>query len=142
MSDYLLLDGDLAIFTPTFGAATVVVQPGPLTASGPATVGGKAVCVAGDEGSVSVAGCSYVTPAHSIPGTGTLEIAALAGDQTATKTRSGDAKVLLVGSSFTARFSVQTPAQQPTPAGPVPDPAPSYSGSGSFSTTNTKFRGV
>jgi len=142
MADYLLLDGDQAIFTPSFGAATVVVQPGTLTASGPATVTGKKVCVAGDEKSVSVAGCSYLTPSHSIPGTGTLEIAALAGDQTAQKTRTGDTPVLLVGSSFTASFSVQSPAQQPTPSGPVPDPMPKYSGTGTFTTTNTKFKGV
>lgn len=141
MSDYLLIDGDKAIFTPSFGAATVVVQPGTLTASGPATVNGKKVCVAGDEKSVSVPGCSYMTPTHSIPGTGTLEVSSLAGDQTATKTRSGGTLVLLVGSSFTAAFVVQSPAQQPTSAGPVPDPTPRYAGSGSFVTTNTKFRG-
>jgi hypothetical protein len=142
MADYLLLDGDKAIFTPSFGAATVVVQPGTLTASGPATVNGKKVCVAGDEKSVSVAGCSYMTPSHSIPGTGTLEIASLAGDQTAQKTKTGSTLVLLVGSSFTAKFSVQSPAQQPTSAGPVPDPTPQYSGTGTFTTTNTKFKGV
>ena len=143
MADYLLLDGDKAIFTPSFGAATVVVQPGTLTASGPATVNGKKVCVAGDEKSVSVAGCSYMTPSHPIPGTGTLEIASLAGDQTAQKTKSGSTLVLLVGSSFTAKFSVQSPAQQPAPPGPpVPDSTPQYSGTGTFTTTNTKFKGV
>jgi hypothetical protein len=142
MADYILLDGDKAIFTPSFGAATVVVQPGTLTASGPATVSGKKLCVAGDEKSVSVAGCMYTTASHPIPGTGTLEIASLAGDQTAGKTRSGSTLVLLVGSSFTASFSVQSPAQQPTSGGPVPDATPKYSGTGSFTTTNTKFKGV
>jgi hypothetical protein len=142
MSDYTLIDGDKAIFVPSFGAATVVVQPGTLTASGPATIGSKKMCVAGDEKSVSVAGCNYMTASHPIPGTGTLEIAQLAGDQTATKTRSGSTLVLLVGSSFTARFTVQSPALQPTAAGPVPDPTPKYAGIGSFTTTNTKFRGV
>lgn len=142
MSDYILLDGDQAMFTPSFGAATVVVQPGTLAASGAATVRGKKVCVAGDETSVSVAGCSYMTPSHSIPGTGTLEIAALAADQTATKTRSGGASVLLVGSSFTASFTVQSPAQQPTSAGPVPDPMAKYSGTGTFTSANTRFKGV
>lgn len=140
MADYVLLDGDLVLFTPSFGAATVVVQPGTLIASGPATVNGKKVCVAGDEKSVSVAGCSYITPSHPIPGTGTLEIAALAGDQTAGKTRSGGAPVLLVGGRFQAAFVVQAPAKQPQP--PLPDPTPRYVGSGTFVTTNTKLRGV
>jgi hypothetical protein len=142
MADYVLIDGDKALFQPTFGAATIVVQPGTLTASGPGTVGSKKMCVDGDESSVSVAGCAYTTATHSIPGTGTLQIASLAGDQVAQKTSTGSTKVMLVGSTFTASFTVQSPAQQPTNAGPVPDPAPKYSGSGSFQTTNKKFQGV
>lgn len=147
MSDYLLIDGDLAIFDPTFGPAMVVVQPGALTASGPATVRGQQVCVAGDEQSVSVAGCSYCTPSHPFAGSGTLEIASLAGDQTAGKTRSGGALVMLVGSRFTARFTVQSPAKLPLPTIPDPnqwpiDPVKEYTGSGSFVTTNHKLKGA
>lgn len=136
---HLLLDGDLAIFDPSFGAAAVIVKPGTLTASGPATVNGKKVCVEGDEKSVSVAGCSYMAPGFASPGTGTLEIASLAGDQLATKTRSGGALVMLVGSSFTAAFVVD-PAS-PARTGPVTDLTPRYLGTGRFVTTNTKFRG-
>ncbi|HWN70698.1 MAG TPA: hypothetical protein VNM90_23820 [Haliangium sp.] len=140
--DYVLVDGDLAIFQPTFGAATVVVQPGTLTASGPATLGGKKICIAGDEKSVAVRGCVYTTASHTIPGTGTLEIASLAGDQQAQKTSTGSTKMMLVGSSFTAKFTVQSPAQQPAPPGPpVPDAMPQYSGTGTFVTTNVKLRG-
>lgn len=140
--DYVLVDGDLAIFQPSFGAATVAVRPGTLTASGPATLSGKKLCLVGDDKSVTVAGCVYTTPSHPLPGTGTLEIAALAADQRASKTSTGGAKVLLVGSTFTAKFTVQTPAKQPAPSGPpVPDSAPEYSGTGSFATTNTKLRG-
>jgi len=144
MADYVLLDGDQAVFLPSFGAATVVVQPGKLAGSGPATLGDKKLCVDGDEASVAVRGCIYMTPQHSIPGTGTLEISALAGDQKASKTRSGDTLVLLVGSTFTAQFTVQSPAQQPPPGpgSPIPDAMTIYSGSGSFITTNTKFRGM
>ena len=142
MSDHVLIDGDKASFTPSFGAATVVVQPGTLTASGPATLNGKKLCVAGDEDSVSVAGCMYTTPSYPIPGTGTLKIASLAGDQTARKTRTGDTLVLLVGSSFEAKFEVQTPAQLVTPKGPQTDATPQYTGTGRFITTNTKLTGV
>ena len=141
MADYVLIDGDQAIFMPVFGAAMVIVQAGALEASGPATVGGKKWCVDGDEGSVSVKGCVYTTSSHSIPGTGTLEISALASDQVATKTANGGKAALLVGSSFTAKFSVQSPAQQPS-SPPIPDPTPEYSGSGTFVTTNSKLRGV
>jgi hypothetical protein len=143
MSNHILIDGDKANFIPAFGEAPVTVQPGTLTASGPATLNDKKVCVAGDETSVSVDGCAYTTPSHPIPGTGTLQIESLAGDQTAQKTRSGDKLVLLVGSSFKATFTVKSPAMKPKPpAPPDSDPKQQYKGTGTFTTTNTKFTGM
>jgi Contractile injection system spike tip protein len=144
MADYVLLDGDQALFLPTFGASIVAVQPGVLTASGPATVGNKKLCIEGDEASVSVPGCAYMTPQYLIPGVGTLEIDALAGDQTATKTSTGGTAVLLVGGAFTAKLTVSSPAMQPPPGPgpPIPDSTTEYSGRGQFVTTNTKLRGV
>ncbi len=142
MSDVVLIDGDTAIFEPSFGEAMVIVLPGTLKASGPATVNGKKVCVAGDEKSVSVAGCQYMTPSNPILGTGDLEIASLAGDQTAGKTLSGGTPVMLVGSRFTATFRVTGPAQPPAPGGPVDPVGKQYSGSGSFKSANTKLKGV
>ena len=97
MTDWILVDGDIAEFLPSFGAAIVNVQPGTLTGSGPATLQGKSFCVDGDEDSVSVPGCTYMAPPFVIPGSGTLEIAALSGDQVATKDRSGGKAILLVG---------------------------------------------
>jgi hypothetical protein len=143
MPDSILIEGDKALFMPNFGAAVVVVQPGDLKGSGPATIGGKKICVDGDEKKVSVPGCPYMTPQYCIPGAGTLEIAALAGNQKAAKTQTGGKKVLLKGSNFTAKFSVQTPAQQPPPGpgGPIPDSTPQYSGSGMFVTTNLLIKG-
>jgi len=144
MSDFILMDGDQAIFMPMFGAAIVVVQPGKLAGSGPATLGGKTICVDGDESKVSVPGCTYMTPQYSIPGTGTLKIASLAGNQKATKTQTGGKKVLLKGGSFTAKFEVQSPAKQPPPGPgpPIPDATPQYSGNGMFATMNTKSTGT
>lgn len=143
MPDFILQQGDKAMFLPNFGAAIVVVQPGTMAGSGPATLGGKKLCVDGDETKLSVPGCTYVAPPHVVPGTGTLKIAALAADQKAKKTKTGGKPVLLKGSTFTAKFEVQSPAQQITPAGAtVPDATPQYSGSGNFLTTNTKFRGT
>ena len=130
------------MFMPNFGAAVVVVQPGNLMASGPATLNGKKICVDGDETKVSVPGCTYMTPQYSIPGTGTLKIAALAGNQKATKTNTGGKAMLLKGGNFTAKFEVQSPAKQPPPGpgSPIPDATPQYSGSGMFVTTNVKFQ--
>jgi hypothetical protein len=138
--DHVLLDGDQALYQPAFGAAVVVVRPGVLRGSGPATVNGKAVAIDGDEASAAVQGCPYQSAAYPIPGTGTLEVAALAGDQRSRTSHSGGQPFLLVGGSFTARFRVQTPAQQPTPGGPVPDPLTEYTGQGQFLTSNRILR--
>lgn len=144
MEDFVLVDGDLAMFIPAFGAAIVTPLPGKLTGSGEATLKGKKLCVAGDEDDVSVSGCPYVTPQYVIPGTGTLKITALGGDQKATKTKTGGKAVLLKGSQFSAKFEVQSPAQQPdyTTGTPIPDSTPQYSGHGMFVTTNLTFRGT
>lgn len=143
MLDNVLVEGDKAIFMPIFGMAVVVVRSGDLKGSGPATIKGKKICVDGDEKQVKVQGCTYMTPQYSIPGVGTLEISALAGNQKAMKTSTGGKKVLLKGSSFTAKFSVQTPAQQPPPGpgSPIPDASSQYSGSGMFVTTNVMVKG-
>lgn len=129
------------MFIPAFSPAIVVVQPGKLAGSGPATLSGKKICVVGDESKVAVAGCTYMTPQYSIPGSGTLKIAALVGNQTASKTKTGGKAVLLKGGNFTAKFEVQSPAQQPASSGPVPDATPQYSGTGMFVTTNMKLTG-
>lgn len=144
MPDYILLDGDLALFQPTFGIATVVVQPGTLRATGQSGSKGKKLCVDGDEKSVAVPGCMYITTLHTIPGAGTLKIQALAPNQKALKIRSGGKTVLLKGAMFQAVFEVQTPAQQPPPgtSPPIPDPTPQYSGQGQFQTTNFKYKGT
>jgi hypothetical protein len=144
MSDYIIIDGDQAIFQPSFGAATVIPVPGQITGSGEATLNGTKVCIEGDESSVKVQGVTYFTPVYSIPGTGTLLIDKLGSDQVAEHTRSGDTALILKGSNFDAKFQVQAPAMQPPPgtAPPVPDATPEYGGGkGSFITTNTKFKG-
>jgi Contractile injection system spike tip protein len=142
MPDYAILDGDLVMFMPAFGTATVVVQPGKMIATGQTSLMGKKICLKGDETKVMVPGCMYMTPVYSIPGVGTLKIQALGGNQTSQKTKSGGKEVIVKGSNFTAVFEVQAPAQQPPPGPgpPIPDATPQYTGNGSFITINTKFK--
>lgn len=139
MADYIIVDGDQAMFIPAFGPAIVVVQPGQISGSGKASLQGKMVCIDGDETSVEVPGCAYTAGAFSVPGTGTLKIAALGGDQVAQKTYSNGKPLILKGATFTAKFEVQSPAQMPPPAS-TPDGAPQYTGTGMFVTTNMKWR--
>jgi hypothetical protein len=142
MTDLILIDGDLAIFDPLFGLATVAVAPGTLRASGGATLQGKKVCIDGDERSVSVEGCAYTTAAFPVSGVGTLKISGLAINQKGMKTSSNKKKVLLKGGKFMATFQVQTPAQLIPPASPPQqDKTPEYAGTGSFQTFNQKFKG-
>ncbi len=143
MSDAILVTGDMAMFQPSFGAATVVVAPGTLSGSARAMIGGVPACVKGDEALVMVPGCMYQTPVYSIPGVGMLSIESLAGDQVAQKTKSGGKPVLLKGGNFNAKFQVMVPAMQPPPGpgSPIPDATPSYSGQGSFVTTNVRVKG-
>lgn len=142
MPDFILVDGDKAAFLPNFGIAIVVVRPGDLKGSGPGTLNGKPICIAGDERNVAVTHCSYITPQYPIAGLGTLKIAGLANNQQARKTRTGGKAVLLKGGQFRAAFEVQSPAKQPPVAGvSASDPTPKYSGSGMFITDNTNIQG-
>ena len=140
MSDFILLDNDQAIFDATFGDASVTPEPGTLTASGPANADGKKMCVAGDESTVKVPGCSYSTKKCTISGAGTLTISSLAGDQKTAITKCGGKALLLKGSQFKAEFSVNGPAQQPSSPNPIPDAVTTYTGNGTFTTTNAKYK--
>jgi hypothetical protein len=142
MSDFVIVDGDMVNFLPSFGAAVVV--PIPTTIAGTAskvTVTGKAACLEGDEKDVQSAGCMYISGAYVIPGTGTLKIDKLNSDQLTETTLAEGKKIILHGSMFDAVFEVQSPAMQPPPGpgSPIPDSTSKYSGGkGMFVPTNTK----
>ena len=144
MPDFILVDGDIVTFLPTFGAAMVVPLPGVLKGTGLATLNGRQLCVDGDEKKVTVPGCVYMSGPHVIPGVGTLKIDSLAPNQKALKTRTGGKPVLLKGLFFNAKFEVMVKAMQPQPppAPPTPDPMSQYTGQGMFVTTNLKFLGT
>ncbi len=78
-----------------------------------------------------------MTPAYPTPGTGNLKIAQLASDQLTKETWSGDKKIILKGSKFTARFEVASPASHPKDG---PDPVGQYQGRGFFITRNQTYR--
>lgn len=138
MGDYILIDGDKAVFMPTFGAAIVAVRPGTLNGSGKPTLCGSKICLEGDEKQLSVPGCSYITALYSVPGTGTLTIESLAGDQKTERLLVSGKHVLLRGSRFSAKFTVISPAL--LPVNPTrPDNTPEYSGQGQFITENLKW---
>ena len=142
-ADFIIKTGDVAMFNPAFGPATMVVVPGNITGSAKFSVDGSIACVQGDEASVSVPGVAYVSPPYTIPGMGTLTISALGADQLGQKTNSSQKAVVLKGSTFTAQFTVSLQAFMPNPGGqPLPVPVPQYSGTGQVVTTNVRDIGT
>ena len=87
-----------------------------------------------DSENVKVAGCVYTSSAFTLPGSGTLSISQLAGNQVSNKVRCNNKPLMLKGFQFQAKFKVQSQAKTPpTPAtSSIPDPLPSYLGFGSM----------
>jgi len=66
--DFVIINGDQAIFDQAFPPAMVVAPPGVISGSGRSRVNKLLVCVEGDEATVVVAGASYSTVDHPIAG--------------------------------------------------------------------------
>lgn len=135
--DFIMRTGDMVQIT--IPPPTVVPQlaaPVPLTGTSTnLIVVGAAACLEGDELPPSLRGpLTYTAPPFVTPGTGTLQLTLTPTNKTAL-TENGK-KILIKGEQFIAKFTVETPAQQPTPAGPVPDPVAVKPGTAQFITTN------
>ena len=88
-------------------------------------------CLAGDEIPVELREpLPYTAPPFVTPGTGRLTLTLLPANQTLL-TSNGKA-ILLKGEVFAALFTVETPATQPAPSGPVPDPVADKPGTAEF----------
>jgi Contractile injection system spike tip protein len=110
--------------------------PVPLTGSSTnLTVAGTPACLLGDELPIELREpLPYTAPPFTNPGTGKLTLTLLPSNQTLI---SKNGKVILIkGEQFTALFTVEVPATQTTPAGPVPDPDLAKTGTAQFITTN------
>ncbi|WP_329215711.1 hypothetical protein OG352_08145 [Streptomyces sp. NBC_01485] len=138
MADFVIRTGDLLEVTiPVPAVIPALAAPLPLTGSSSnVTVGGTPVCLQGDELPVVLrAPLVYTAPPCTVPGTGTLVLTLSPGNLTR-KTTNGGKPILIGGGTFTAMFTVQTPATQPPPAS-VPDPLLQKPGTARFITTNT-----
>jgi hypothetical protein len=138
MADVVIRTGDMIQIT--IPAPTVVPQiqaPVPLTGSSTnVTVVGTLVCLQGDElPPVLRVPLVYTAPPFVTPGTGSLTIT-LMPDNLTKQTTNGGKPLLLKGGTFQAMFTVNSPAMQPTPGGPVPDPVVQKPGTAQFISTN------
>jgi hypothetical protein len=136
--DNYIVAGDQVVFLPNFGQAIITPIPGVMSSSATKTnVTMKPVCLEGDEKKVVVSGVAYISGSFVTPGTGTLTIQQLGGDQKSMKTKIEGKAPILKGTMFTAKFQVMSPAMQPNPpAPPVPDPVVTYMGQGMFVPTD------
>lgn len=137
MGDFILRTGDLLkVMIPPPVAVPMLVAPVPLLGSGTnVLVEAMEVCLLGDElPSELKVPLPYVEPPFTIPGTGSLTLTLLPANMTARTLRGKP--ILIKGQQFPALFTVEAPATQPTPAGPVPDPVVEKPGTAEFITTN------
>ena len=138
MADFVIRTGDLLQVTvPEPAVVPALEAPVPLTGSSTdVTVGGLPVCLQGDELPVALREpLVYTAPPFTVPGTGTLMLTLLPENLTR-QTTNGGKPLLIGGGTFPAVFTVETPATQPTPAGPVPDPELEKPGTARFITGN------
>jgi Contractile injection system spike tip protein len=137
VGDFIIKTNDmLQVTVPPPAVVPPLAAPIPLIGSGTTvTIGGVPVCLQGDEAPPSVkVPLPYTSPPFVTPGMGTLTIMLLPTNLSQ-KTVQGK-PMLLKGQTFNATFDVQSPAMQPTPAGPVPDPVMSKPCTCQFITTN------
>ncbi|BFU47633.1 hypothetical protein [Krasilnikovia sp. MM14-A1004] len=140
-ADFIIATGDqIQVTIPPPTIVPQLAAPIPLIGTSKnVMVGTNPVCLEGDELPVAIKGpLTYTAPPFITPGTGTLEITLLPTNKTM-QTENGK-KILVKGATFTVRFNVQTPAQQPTPTGPVPDPVAVKPGTAQFITTNVQVK--
>lgn len=137
MADFIIKTGDLIKVTiPKPAVIPALEAPVPLKGSSTSvTVNEMPACLAGDELPEALREpLPYTAPPFTNPGTGKLTLTLLPANQTA---QSENGKAMLIkGQAFTALFTIDTPATQTTPGGPVPDPVLSRPGTARFITTN------
>ena len=130
-----VITGDTCIFDPMAGSAIVSLAPATINGTGMWDVGGKKVCVEGDE--LTVTSMGTYTKGPMVGGSCMVQITSLAQSQKSQKCKSNGKVVIMTTGLFNTTITVMSPAIAPgTP--PVPDPVPMYMGTGSFVTSNAK----
>jgi len=138
MGDVILRTADfIEVTIPEPAVVPILEAPVPLVGSSTnVIVIGMPVCLQGDElPPVLRVPLVYTAPPFSTPGTGTLSVTLLPANLTQ-KTTNGGKPLLIKGGTFPAMFTVEEPAMQPTPAGPVPDPMVEKPGNARFISSN------
>jgi Contractile injection system spike tip protein len=137
MGDFIIRTGDLvSIMIDPPAIVPELEAPVPLEGSAETLmVNGMPACILGDEMPDELMGpLEYTAPPFIVPGMGTLVLTILPDNMTVQTM--ADGPLLIKGGPFIAMFTVEEPAMQPTPAGPIPDPVLVKPGTAEFITTN------
>lgn len=134
MLDTIVVDGDMLVFEPMFGHRIVTVpSPVKINGSGMCTVGGKRVCVVGDEMRLQI-NALYNAPPF-VGGQGKIVVTLMPNQMTPLV--SSGRPLIVKGQKFMAMFTLTDPAKNS-----LPPPAPAFDlmlaptpGFGSFITT-------
>ena len=121
MSKLCIVHGDTVTFLPNFINRVIVPVPTTINGTGMATIGGKKICIAGDEKKIIQSGVVYTSPTtgHTTPGTGMINEVTLQPDQQLIYGKAG-AAIIVQGIQFMCFFTPTSPAMIPG-APPVPD---------------------
>ena len=141
-SDNIIKTGDMIRFTvPPPLLIPSIMAPLPLVGTSTSLkVATMPACLEGDElPKMLLSPQPYTFAGFVIPGMIQVSVRLLPSNKTML-TKNGKA-VLIKGTPFIAEFRVTVPAQQPTPAGPIPDPAAvKPPGTAEFITTNMQVK--
>jgi hypothetical protein len=137
VGDFIIRTGDMiSIVIDPPAIVPELEAPIPLEGSAETVlVNGMSACIVGDEMPPELMEpMEYSAPPFIVPGMGTLMLTLLPDNMTLQTF--ADGPLLIRGGPFIALFTVEEPAMQPTPAGPVPDPILVKPGTAEFITTN------
>jgi len=143
MDDSIIKTGDMLSIQ--LAPPTVVPQlqaPVSLTGTAKVLINSQPACLRSDVEPAPMAlrvPMPYTSPPFVTPGTGMLTLQLTPANFTK-RTNTGNGPLVLKGMVFQAKFTVQVPAMQPTPAGPVSDPMMEKMGTAQFITTNETIR--
>lgn len=139
MGDFIVRTGDmLQVTIPPPTVVPMLEVPVPMVGTGETVLAaGPPICLEGDQIPPPLRSpIPYTAPPFVTPGVGMLKLVVVPPANFTVKTNSGGKPILLKGTTFAAIFEVETPAMQPTPAGPVPDPVLVKEGQAEYIITN------
>lgn len=137
MGDFIIRTGDMVrIMIDPPALVPMLEAPIPLEGSAEnVLVNEMSACIVGDEMPPELMEpMAYTAPPFTVPGMGSLMLTLLPDNITVQTV--ADGPLLIKGGPFIALFTVEEPAMQPTPAGPIPDPVVEKPGTAEFITTN------